>query len=604
MNTKWVLFLFMALISSIFGQHSFTVDFSQIVGPIKDLTNANRAELEIYGDGYRDAAISSVRLHDYHGANDYCFYSSFWNYNDSTKLYSSINQDFDPNNPIHYNWGDYDATLQELKDFNISPYIRLGSSYPNPSYQLQPLAPPLDPDGIGFTKFAQLCKRTVMHTNAGWDNGTQHNVKYWEIWNEPGGLFWEGTPIQFYKMFEAVADTLKTNFPFLKFGGPGAHPSTTLEVYPEYGNNFLNYLKENEVPLDFYSWHIYGIKNPYFLFEVAERIRTKLDSYGFTNAESHLTEINHELSGDEFQYFDFDARGTAYYASLIIAAQNSSIDKLFWYPGKAFFEDDGYNYSWLGYSVTAYSMILKEAPLQIFSSGDLVVQDNMTVDTTNIMMLASKSFDDEKVYLLLSNYNSNKSNFKITLNNLPWQNTDSIRVVQNTTKNQDIRFAEFTRVIKGNNSLELNVQNMPAPSVMLIRLEKKNPTDLKQDFSDFLDSYELKQNYPNPFNPSTTIKYSIPAISVIASPVSQGRSNLSKIATSSNKTWTPRNDNINVTLKIYNILGQEVATLVNKKQAPGRYEVEFDASNLTSGIYIYRLVSGKFISSKKLSLLK
>ena len=92
--------------------------------------------------------------------------------------------------------------------------------------------------------------------------------------------------------------------------------------------------------------------------------------------------------------------------------------------------------------------------------------------------------------------------------------------------------------------------------------------------------FKLAQNYPNPFNPTTTIKYSIPVKSGFAG--------------------SPQN----VSLKIYNTLGQEIATLVNKNQKPGRYEVEFDANNLPSGIYIYRLVGGEFILSKKLLLLK
>ncbi|MBU0473957.1 MAG: T9SS type A sorting domain-containing protein [Bacteroidetes bacterium] len=112
--------------------------------------------------------------------------------------------------------------------------------------------------------------------------------------------------------------------------------------------------------------------------------------------------------------------------------------------------------------------------------------------------------------------------------------------------------------------------------------------------------FSLSQNYPNPFNPSTTIKYSIPSIAVIASGAKQS----SKIATSSDETWTPRNDNLNITLKIYDILGREVATLVNKEQKAGNYEVQFDASNLTSGIYFYRLQSGSFVESRKMILIK
>ncbi|GBD92227.1 hypothetical protein BMS3Abin04_02962 [bacterium BMS3Abin04] len=90
--------------------------------------------------------------------------------------------------------------------------------------------------------------------------------------------------------------------------------------------------------------------------------------------------------------------------------------------------------------------------------------------------------------------------------------------------------------------------------------------------------FELSQNYPNPFNPSTTIKYEIPNVTT---------QNLASVQ-----------------LKVYDILGREVATLVNKNQSPGNYEVVWDASNFTSGIYFYRLTAGNKISVKKMMLLK
>ena len=91
------------------------------------------------------------------------------------------------------------------------------------------------------------------------------------------------------------------------------------------------------------------------------------------------------------------------------------------------------------------------------------------------------------------------------------------------------------------------------------------------------NEFSLSQNYPNPFNPTTTIQYELPTTAL-------------------------------VTLKIYDILGSEVATLVNEEKPAGTYEVEFSASgggsNLASGIYIYRLTSSGFTASKKLILLK
>lgn len=92
------------------------------------------------------------------------------------------------------------------------------------------------------------------------------------------------------------------------------------------------------------------------------------------------------------------------------------------------------------------------------------------------------------------------------------------------------------------------------------------------------EAFYLYQNYPNPFNPVTTIKYEIPG--------------------------QARNYNLIVELKLYDILGNVVATLVSEEQPAGSYEVEFDGSNLASGIYIYRLRFGSFTASKKIILIK
>jgi hypothetical protein len=103
--------------------------------------------------------------------------------------------------------------------------------------------------------------------------------------------------------------------------------------------------------------------------------------------------------------------------------------------------------------------------------------------------------------------------------------------------------------------------------------------------------FELNQNYPNPFNPTTTIKYSIPNTS---SHFEKGRTEVGL-----------ETKNIqSVQLKVYNILSREITTLVNKEQAPGNYEVVFDASSLPSGVYYYQLKTGNNIEVKKMLLLK
>lgn len=98
-------------------------------------------------------------------------------------------------------------------------------------------------------------------------------------------------------------------------------------------------------------------------------------------------------------------------------------------------------------------------------------------------------------------------------------------------------------------------------------------TSIPLEMSNYPLLYSLYQNYPNPFNPSTIIKYSL------------------------------KNDG-KVSLKIFNSLGEEVRTLVNEIKSAGIYEAEFNASNLPSGVYIYSIQSGSFVSSKKMILLK
>jgi hypothetical protein len=87
------------------------------------------------------------------------------------------------------------------------------------------------------------------------------------------------------------------------------------------------------------------------------------------------------------------------------------------------------------------------------------------------------------------------------------------------------------------------------------------------------EEFNLYQNYPNPFNPSTTIIYEIPERHLVS-------------------------------IAVYDLLGREVAVLINEEKSAGEYEVEFNGSELSSGIYFYQLKAGSFVETKKMILLK
>ncbi|MCF8243276.1 MAG: T9SS type A sorting domain-containing protein [Melioribacteraceae bacterium] len=114
------------------------------------------------------------------------------------------------------------------------------------------------------------------------------------------------------------------------------------------------------------------------------------------------------------------------------------------------------------------------------------------------------------------------------------------------------------------------------------------------------EEYKLYQNYPNPFNPTTTIEFDIKAVISNSADGNSGEvRNLKDFS-----SQAPRNDMVNVKLKIYDILGREVKTLLNKPMQPGRHKVEFDASGLASGVYFYQLQAGDFIHTKKMVLIR
>jgi len=138
---------------------------------------------------------------------------------------------------------------------------------------------------------------------------------------------------------------------------------------------------------------------------------------------------------------------------------------------------------------------------------------------------------------------------------------------------EGVNFGSFSKAIWDNDHYLVMVgQNMDT-SKLLWKYSVDGVTAVEQEGSSLPSEFRLDQNYPNPFNPTTTIEFSI---------VKEGKTSL----------------------KVYDILGKEVATLVDEELTAGTYNAKFDAGNLSSGIYVYVLKTPNYTASKKMILLK
>jgi hypothetical protein len=173
--------------------------------------------------------------------------------------------------------------------------------------------------------------------------------------------------------------------------------------------------------------------------------------------------------------------------------------------------------------------------------------------------------DNDKVVVLFTNASMSQTiNFTLDFDGSSYE-------LNGKLKTQKITAETNGDIITKDNSFTMDISIEPMGIVAYVM--KPDSITSVSDFNSEGITYKLEQNYPNPFNPTTEISFSIPTAG-------------------------------NTSLEIYNILGQKVATLVNKELNLGLHKYQFDASNLSSGIYFYKLQSNNFTSIKKMMLIK
>ena len=338
-----------------------------------------------------EAGIPYSRLHDTGGA------FGAGRFVDIPNVFRDF--DADPDDPASYDFTWTDPLITSLVDAEVEPYYRLGVTIENEVWRkAYYVNPPKD-----FTKWAKICAGIIRHYTRGWANGFHYKMTYWEIWNEPEcedrKYMWTGTWEQYMELYKTASKLLKAEFPEIKIGGYGScgfyvlrHPeqqgNKVRESFIKFFDQFLAYVKENECPLDFFSWHNYDAPDTVVFY--ADYVDRKLKEYGFSGVEQHLNEWNymHTLRDK--------AVHSAATAGFILEMQRSKVDIGMFYDGRC--------------GVSSYGGLFNPMTLQplkaywaFTSFNELYRLKNEVLsesDTENVYVCAAADGDDAAVMIV------------------------------------------------------------------------------------------------------------------------------------------------------------------------------------------------------------
>ena len=233
-------------------------------------------------DAYKAARIPYSRNHD---SGVVGIYGGPYSH-DISNIFPNF--DADPYDPSSYDFACTDESILCTLEAGTETFFRLGQTIEH-QVKKHHIHPPKD-----FKKWAVVCEQIIRHYNEGWADGYNLNIKYWEIWNEPDldkednpyKRTWSGTKAQFFDLYEITAKHLKECFPHLMIGGPASCGSLG------WSELFLEEMGKRNVPIDFFSWHIYCNK-PEEMICKAEKMKEFLIKNGYENAESNCNEWNY-----------------------------------------------------------------------------------------------------------------------------------------------------------------------------------------------------------------------------------------------------------------------------------------------------------------------
>ncbi len=467
-----VLFLGLTPSSSTSEPVILSVDFAKTNGLFRALHGVNKGPL---GPGglldltaeHRALGIPLTRLHDCYWPNPYVV--------DIHAVFPDFKAD--PSLPESYDFRLTDEYISAVRATGAGIVYRLGESIEHTSVK-RFVHPPAN-----YDTWAEICLGILRHYNEGWARGFHHDIKYWEIWNEPENrpVMWSGNDEDYFRLYRVAAVAIKRAFPLVKVGGPAVGASGQFvggKFKPtDFVTHFLQLCRTASLPLDFFSWHCYTA-DPSELVLRTKAIRQLLDENGFIKTESHLNEWNYlpgnswtplarnSPSPDRQRYYEemSGAAGAAFIACSLIGLQDVPLDMGNLFHGEAgafgLFNEFGVpqkNY----FAVRAFHDLLG-TPRRVESNGAAVGR----------AIAAGLNASDSQATVLISNFAEDRSEFRVELNHLPWSGDTlaELRIV-NAYHNPDAVRTETIESQKPYLSLRL-----AKPTVALIQLRPAKPT--------------------------------------------------------------------------------------------------------------------------------
>lgn len=355
----------------------------------------------------------------------------------------TIFKDFaaDENDPKSYDFRATDIYLKNILDTGAKIIYRLGVSIEHPKLKYY-VAPPTD-----FSKWARVCLNIARHYNEGWAGGFHMGIEYWEVWNEPDlgydkredDTMWSGTPEQYYNLYAATSKLFKNEMPDVNIGGYAAANAQS-DFFPA----FLQYVKNNSLPLDFFSWHIYT-KSIDEIRTRAQFVRETLDKSGFISTPAILDEWNcmewsnlwggiFTPEGAKARYESFTETsgevGASFTASALIEMLDLPVDIATFYDGSP---TNIFGTIFDRYGVPTKQYYAFDAFNKLKQTGNRVQTE---CDISDVYVAASASQNNRKICILIANNNNQNGFYQYDIDGLQ-DNTEYLYEVYLTDKHRE-----------------------------------------------------------------------------------------------------------------------------------------------------------------------